>query len=125
MSDDEGRSSNEKAEEHLRGVLLAIRDLEKPGTARIESSMAEATGKNILHEELGYFGKWDGAAYTLDDQTRIRLLAHARQDIAATRVMLLPILEAVKECQRTIRLAVGISIISVAIGLCVLWLVWP
>lgn len=48
---------------------------------------AHALSQNILQHELGDFGEWDGPQYKLDDETRDRLLAHARQDAAAALLL--------------------------------------
>ncbi|CCV06714.1 conserved hypothetical protein [Mesorhizobium metallidurans STM 2683] len=37
--------------------------------------------RNILHEELGYFSDVQ-TSYSLDEETRDRLIAHGRQDAA-------------------------------------------
>lgn len=51
------------------------------------AEQANAIGRNILHHELGDFGTWDGPRYSLDNETRDRLLAHARQDTAAALIL--------------------------------------
>ena len=38
--------------------------------------------RNILHDDLGYFAKSWPSVYSLDEETRDRLIAHARQDAA-------------------------------------------
>lgn len=48
---------------------------------RNQAAIDAVTAKNILHEELGRFTD-EQPVYFLDEETRDRLLAHARQDAA-------------------------------------------
>lgn len=46
-----------------------------------QDNLDAATAQNVLHEDLGYFAT-KSAEYDLDQTTRDKLLAHARQDAA-------------------------------------------
>lgn len=79
--------SSQKATESHKAACRAIEELGKmtrQTTSQMEISKAAALGKNILHEELGMFGPWEGENYNLTEGEKSRLLAHTRQDIAAT-----------------------------------------
>ncbi len=65
------------ADAALKTTLDTIRTVEGNNQASIDAAKA----RNILHEELGYFTD-PQTAYALDDTTRDRLIAHARQDAA-------------------------------------------
>lgn len=49
----------------------------------------EAFSKNSLHQDLGYLKKDFPQDYDLDDVTRDRLIAHARQDIVLAYVAII------------------------------------
>ncbi|WP_108462257.1 hypothetical protein [Devosia naphthalenivorans] len=67
---------NQDAVEALRMQLRAMKEL-GAGQPEIDA----ATARNVLHEDLGYF-RSKSADYSLDQDTRDKLLAHARQDAA-------------------------------------------
>lgn len=52
-----------------------------------EMTKSSMIARNVLREELGEFGPWNGAGYSFDQPTRDRLLAHGRQDAAAEFTM--------------------------------------
>jgi hypothetical protein len=57
--------------------------------------------KNILHEELGWHKtRWPLRIYNLQDDTRDRLLAHARQDAAHALCNTVTLLDQVKILRR-------------------------
>jgi len=65
------------AKEALKAELDAIKSL------RGDASMIDAAiGRNILREDLGEYKTDWLASYSLDEHTRDRLIAHARQDAA-------------------------------------------
>ena len=51
------------------------------GTFEAEAHNNDSLGRNILKTDLGDFGPETN--YALDEETRDRLIAHSRQDIAA------------------------------------------
>ncbi|MPZ30445.1 MAG: hypothetical protein GEV13_05525 [Rhodospirillales bacterium] len=62
----------------LKASIQAAKEL--GGLSRNQQNALVA--KNILHEELGYFGTDHLLDYDLDSETKGRLLAHCRQDAA-------------------------------------------
>jgi hypothetical protein len=67
--------------EAMRGDMNAQKLL--PGGKWSPENYEASFGRNILHEDLDYIG--DGSpktVYSLDDDTRDRLIAHCRQDVA-------------------------------------------
>lgn len=86
MNDDDALSSGERAAREYQAQAKAIRamaDAVGGPSVSTEENLSNALGRNILREEIGYFGKWDGERYNFDKETRDRLAAHSRQDIAA------------------------------------------
>jgi hypothetical protein len=60
--------------------LVKLRQHRKLGST--QQTIDAESARHILHEELGYYADAATAqrAYHLDDETRDRLIAHARQD---------------------------------------------
>lgn len=116
----ENKMTCEKAEESFHAGLkfsrLMDNHLKSGGPARAAKD-AELLGRNILHEEIGLFGEWDGALYGFDDETLGRLIAHGRQDAAATLAM---VAYACEEAHAARRLAARNLWVSVAVLLIVL-----
>lgn len=82
--------SNQKAEGARASTLKAHSGFDRvlvPTPFYTEKEKNLAVAQNVLHEELGYFGPWEGSGYSLDQSTRDRLLAHARQDSSASALM--------------------------------------
>lgn len=80
-------SSRKEADIELDASIKSIRGFRKVAggdPSFDEGKISDAIGKNILREEIGQFGPYEGTRYTLDDATRDILLANARRDIAAT-----------------------------------------
>lgn len=69
--------SSDNAQRALRASLNAIREIEGP-----HANTDAETARNVLHEELGYFGEYERPAYGLDAKTTEIMLVHARQDAA-------------------------------------------
>jgi hypothetical protein len=65
-------------QEGLRGELQVLRDLGRKGP----TWEAQALSRCTLHEDLGYYSDSTNSDYGLDEATRDRLIAHARQDAA-------------------------------------------
>ena len=76
--------SEVKAAQAYKISLQVIEQVNGKGTAETVVQTSTLLGRNILHEELGFFGEWEGANYNLTEAEKNRLLAHARQDIAST-----------------------------------------
>ncbi|TIO14931.1 MAG: hypothetical protein E5X86_22715 [Mesorhizobium sp.] len=63
--------------------------------------------RNILHEELGMFADPQGAVYSLDEDTRDRLLAHARQDASHALCNTISLMSS-KSQSRLLLIAIGL-----------------
>ena len=72
---------------------------------RAAPEKAGAFGRNVLQEELGHFGSWTGGSYELDDEQRDRLLAHARQDVAACFGLLTSLTHEMSEIHKELRMS--------------------
>ena len=76
-------------------------------------------GQNILREEIGYFGPYEGPRYDLDERTRNLLIAHTRQDVASAYACASSAFReahrARKSAERAALLALGILILNVVI----------
>lgn len=99
------------ASEDLAARVGTIRAVQGDDMAAINA----ATARNILHEELGYFSD-PQTGYNLDEGTRNRLLAHARQD-AAHAVLSLGTLSAdVRKLQRSAKVIIALlAVLIVAV----------
>lgn len=107
--------SDEDAAEYLRQKLRAMREL-GAGPAQIDA----ATAQSVLHEDLGYY-RSKTADYDLDQGTRDKLLAHARQDAAHSVYAAVSV---GKELRR-LRMAVYLLIAFVAASIIAnIWQTW-
>jgi hypothetical protein len=88
-------STKEKAEENLIQQLSFAKETGPKDANFLNSIVA----RNILHEDLGRFDT-RLRRYGLDDDTRDRLIAHARQDAAHALVNTATLLEQVKALRR-------------------------
>jgi hypothetical protein len=69
------------AEDALKLKISALRRWTYPGDPKLEGLIRGAVAQNVLHEDLGLHAD-EPRYYDLDQETRDRLLAHARQDAA-------------------------------------------
>lgn len=99
--------SENKAEDDLRTQLRFIKDM---GGSRAQIDAAIA--KNILREDLGYYDSRQ-TLYNLDEDTRDRLIAHARQDGAHA---VISIASVQRELTAIKRLVVILSIINIGLA---------
>lgn len=76
-----------------------------------ETTANGAVARNVLHEELGYYGEM-GQEYRLSKQTSDILLAHARQDAAHALANTTTLLKQVDELKQYMRLLVGAATIA-------------
>jgi hypothetical protein len=96
--------SSEKAEADLNAKLWAASAIDPDNTdPKRGQHKANAIAQNVLREELGHFGKFDGPSYDLTEGQRDLLLAHGRQDAAAAFVVASSALEAVNAMQTRMR----------------------
>jgi hypothetical protein len=87
----------ESAEEHLKMQLDMGRDV----GVKDPSSLNAIIARNILHEELGRFRERQ-RNYSLDPETRNRLLVHARQDAAHTLLNTSSVLDQLRILRRLV-----------------------
>lgn len=84
-------TSEQNAEASYHAEVRAIRSIDRVvGNDHWKTEAAEnvALGKNILREEIGVFGQYECPNYTnLNEDNLNRLIAHTRQDTAATFAM--------------------------------------
>jgi hypothetical protein len=67
---------DQDATDALRMQLRAMKEI-----GANQEAFDAATARNVLHEDLGYY-RSKSTEYALDEATRDKLLAHARQDAA-------------------------------------------
>lgn len=108
------------AEEAYAAAIKAMRTVTHPSEVR-RGFADEMLAENILHKELGYFSD-PLAEYSLDQETRDRLLAHARQDAAHALIIALRLSNEVKVLAELIWTIRAILIgLSAVFALMVLW----
>lgn len=112
---------NDTTEEATRALWSQIYALKVLGDDTRAARNA-ATARNVLHEELGFFGEWDGAKYDLDDQVRDRLLAHTRQDAAHAVVNSEVAMTLAHKAIKLIGLFGGLSVVLLSQILLSIWL---
>ncbi len=83
-----------------------------------DESMDAEFARLILHEDLGYLKKTWPTSYSLDEETRDRLIAHARQDAAHAVVNTTRLRKMAIDLTRTKRL----TWISIALNIAVIWI---
>ncbi|MHC2454523.1 hypothetical protein ACVMIX_001164 [Rhizobium leguminosarum] len=100
------------AEADLKVRLDAIRSL-----GGDQAAVDAAIARNILHEELGQFEDSALATYNLDDTTRDRLIAHARQDAAHAIMGIGTLTNEVRSLRRSISAVVVLLVVLIAVEL--------
>jgi hypothetical protein len=98
----------ETADEHLKMALAMAKDM----GWKDPNALNRVVARNVLHDDLGRF-KGRLHVYHLNDDTRDRLLAHARQDTAHALINTATLLDQVKALRRTVNLLVVLMIFSV------------
>lgn len=99
--------SRDEAKAALRSELRFIKDF---GGGRAQRDAAIA--RNVLHEDLGYYDSQQ-FVYSLDEDTRDRLIAHARQDAAHA---VISIASVQRELAAAKRLIVVLLIINIGLA---------
>ncbi len=94
-------TTEEKASEAYRLATQVVEQVSGKGTAATIELTSTLLGQNVLREEIGYFGDWEGANYNLTEAEKNRLLAHARQDIASTHSLSTAAMRAALEAQKS------------------------
>jgi hypothetical protein len=102
----------EKAEEHLKQQLAFAKETGPRNASFLNSIIA----KNVLHEDLGRFDSFL-QRYNLDEDTRDRLIAHARQDAAHALINTITLLEQIRALRHGIILALVFALVIVVLGL--------
>lgn len=87
------------ADQDIQQRLHIIRSIHGGDQAAIDA----ASARDILREDLGYFDHVP-TVYALDDKTRDRLIAHARQDAAHAALSVGSLTRDVRKLQGFIRL---------------------
>ncbi|WP_159082458.1 hypothetical protein [Paragemmobacter aquarius] len=79
------KSESELAEEAYTRATKLLREIHKDDVDYAKK-LSDALGQNILHEDLGAFSDplKRVEPYRLDGDTKDRLIAHTRQDVAST-----------------------------------------
>jgi hypothetical protein len=83
-----------------------------------------ALGRNVLKEEIGDFGEWQGPKYALDQATRDVLLAHARQDAASAAAMARSAFREAHAAAALSRRAVALLILSAVLNMAIAAAFW-
>jgi len=127
MSEDNELSTQERAERGYRQAVAAQRILgeavgDSDRDAECKSIMS--LGQNILREEIGYFGPWEGAIYSFDQETRDRLLAHCRQDTASAYMMAQSAFKEAHDARRASVSAITFLIVSLLLNAAILATLW-
>lgn len=73
----------DKATQDHAAHVVAVNELHGAKTVEAEALANVMLGRQILREDLGDYGGKGLATYGLDEETRDRLIAHIRQDVAA------------------------------------------
>ena len=127
MTDDEEIGSSERAERDFHSKTRIHREVDKviggDGYTN-ENSSNVALGQNILREEIGYFGPYEGPFYSFDQKTRDVLLAHGRQDIAATFGMAQSAFRQATLARRVSERAVLYLFLSIVLNIAILAKLW-
>lgn len=108
------KTSSEVAEDDLRTTFRTIDIIGRhmPGE-NTDHQKANAVARNILHEDLGYFGEPE-SSYRLDEKTRDRLIAHARQDASNSMTLIMDLsnhIQTIENKTRWIRWMVAINLV--------------
>jgi hypothetical protein len=98
--------------EHLRQQIAFARET----GATSPSALNAVAGRNVLHEDLGRFSS-RLPHYRLNEDTRDRLIAHARQDAAHALLNTATLLDSVRNLRRMVALlAILLTLILLGIG---------
>ena len=93
------KTTDELAEEDLIRRLKLIEKLDGKSDIKHRSM---TIARNVLHEDLGHFGEPE-SSYHLDEKTRDRLIAHARQDAANSMCLIGDLLENIQTLEGRVR----------------------
>lgn len=102
------QDDKEKPEDHLRQQLAFAKDM----GARDGSILNSIVAKNVLHEDLGRFDSFL-PRYNLDEDTRDRLIVHARQDAAHAVINTAALLDQLGTLWRTLRLILSLVLVLI------------
>jgi hypothetical protein len=108
-------SQRETAIEHLRLQMAFAKDTGPKDASFLNSVIA----RNVLDEDLGRFDS-TLHMYRLDDDTRDRLIVHARQDAAHAVINTATLLQEVKSLRRGVRIMLVLMIIIASCSA-----IWP
>lgn len=120
-------SSSERAQEKFQRAAASYEDMDKSvgGAGWVAENQTNIyLGRNVLHEELGYFGPWEGTSYSLEQDERDRLLAHTRQDVASAFAMARSSFREAHSARRLATRAVWLIAASVTLNAAILATLW-
>jgi len=124
---DEGETTEQKAQADLERQTKIYRSMDQEVGGKgytAEDSINVAIGQNVLREEIGYFGPWEGARYKFDDETRDRLLAHGRQDAASAFAMARSAFKEAHYARRVTTRAALFLLVLIALHVAILATLW-
>jgi hypothetical protein len=111
-------STKAAAEEDLRSAIRGLKAIKITGED-LDDTITQLTANNVFQEEIGAFGPY-GKHYAFDHKIRDILIAHGREDAAASRI-------AASKCLSHIKKSVSFSqlalILSAANSLGILYLI--
>lgn len=107
-------NATEAAAKALRATHSAMKDL---GRTRASDFNGE-TARNILHQEMNYFGQYNHD-YRYNLRTARTLLAHGRQDAAHALVNTITLLDEMRKTRRLLRVVMAVCTLNM-IGLAAL-----
>jgi hypothetical protein len=112
--------SKQTAEEALAVVLKAQRSISLPGSDWNKQAN-HLVARNVLHSELGRYAD-SQPIYALDQETRDRLLVHARQDAAEAMCHARSLMDEVHQLKSALR---GVSLTALVLfAAYLLWAWW-
>lgn len=116
-ANDELKTTGQKAEDDLRlkrRVTDTVYGITRGAKTSAEIEKANLLGQNVMREEIGFFGPWDGVNYTIDEKTMNRLIVHSRQDIATNYALLVLVASGVENTHRVVTQIRNIALFSSA-----------
>lgn len=127
----ERQTNTSKSEEQLAAAAFEL-DRESlaiilKDRARLIVQESALLGRNVLKEELGAFSDpLKGAPpYHLNEETRDRLLAHSRQDVASVYGLCAGLIDLAKEQQRALNMMkIWLSLLTVLLVIEFSWRIW-
>ncbi|MGG7644235.1 hypothetical protein ACQ5SP_05440 [Rhodovulum sp. YNF3179] len=124
---DSEETSEQRAEQAYQrsSALFSAMDNEVGGAGWLaEDNSNVALGQNVLREEIGFFGPYEGPEYHFYEETRNRLIAHGRQDTASAFAMARSAFREAFWARRLASRAVFMLMISIFLNIVILLMLW-